>query len=144
MGFFDERTGGLVTLWKNTAGITALVGTGTAARIYPDQAKQGVDTPFLVYTRGPGGQVHRHLGGHAGPRLSIVHVYCWGDTRAAADGLAEAVKVGTQGYRGTTGGTVVNYAFVDDAPDDGHDPPIDGSDTKRYWTRLVLRIVHTD
>jgi hypothetical protein len=90
--------------------------------------------------------VHRHLAGMSGVRQSLVHVYCWGDTRAAADGLAEAVKQQSQGtaMRGTQSGVYVNYVFVDDPQDDGYDAPIDGSDSKKYWSRLVLRIVHAE
>ena len=145
-GLFDERTGGLVTYWKTVSAITDLVGATTSARIWPDQAKQGQATPFIVYTRGPGGVVFRHLGGPTGARTSVLHVYCWGDTRSAADGLAEAVKDSMEsGFaRNTWAGTYVNACFVDDATDDGHDPPIDGSDDKKYWSRLVLRIVHSE
>jgi hypothetical protein len=144
VGFYDERTGGLVTYLKSVSAITDLVGAGTAARIYPDQAKQGVSLPYLVYTRGPGGEVFRHLTGHTGARLAIVHLYCWGNTRASADALCEACKQNLRAQRTTMTGVIVNYIFVDDPQDDGFDFPFDGSDNKQYWSRLVLRIVHAE
>lgn len=144
MGFFDEQSGGLVTHWKSVSAITSLVGSGSNARIYPEQARQGAALPYVLYTRAFGGTVHRHLGGYNGSRQSIVHVYCYASTRSGADALAESVKIGSQNMRGTYTGITVLACFIDEPPDDGHDSPLDGSDTKRYWTRLVLRIVHTE
>lgn len=147
MGLFDEGTGGLVTHWKSFVAITSRVGAGTTAKIRPDIAKEQWTGQFVVYTRGPGGKVHGHLAGTAGARQSIVHVYCWGDSRADADALCEAVKVNTQNgrMRGLhSGGIVVNWVFVDDPPDDGYDKPTDASQAAKFWTRVVLRITHSE
>jgi hypothetical protein len=144
VGLFDERTGGLVSYWKSVPAITSRVGAGVDAKIAPDAPKEKWSGQFLVYTRGPGGTVHRHLGGSSGVRTSIVHVYCYGDTRADADALAEDVKVRTQNQRGLWGNTYVQYVFIDDPPDDGSDSPIDGSQKVRFWTRVVMRIMHSE
>lgn len=146
MGLFDERTGGLVTYWKSVSAITALIGSGDSCRAWPDGAKQGQPAPFVVYTRAAGGEVFRHLTGTSGRRSVVCHVYCWGDTRTAADALCEAVKTAMEsGFaRNTWAGIYVNACFVDEPFDGGHDQPIDGSDAKRYWSRLVLRIVHSE
>lgn len=145
-GLCDEQSGVLVTYWKSVAAITALVGATSSARMYPDQAKQGAAMPYLVYTRSFGGQVYRHLAGTTGARQSIVHVYCYGATRAAADSLAEAVKAAMEdGFaRHSWAGVWINSSVVDDATDDGVDDPTPGSDSKKYWSRLVLRIVHAE
>lgn len=148
MGLFDEKTGGLVVFWKSQVAITSRVGSGINAKIAPDVASELWTTgQFVVYTRGPGGNVFRHLTGCTGGRLSIVHVYCWGDTRADADALAEAVKVTTQNSMARnlySGNIYVNSVFVDDPPDDGYDKPTDGSAKSKYWTRVVLRIMHSE
>lgn len=143
MGLFDERTGGLVTYWKSVSAITSLVGTTTAARIYPDMAKQGAALPYIIYTRN-GGEVFIHLRGSTGARTSVVHVYCCASTRAGADALAEAVKQNTQNKRDTWSGTNILWVFCTDAPDDGYDAPQDKGHQARYWTRLVFRIVHSE
>lgn len=146
MGLFDEGTGGLVTYWKSVSAITSRVGAGTSAKIAPDAAREKWTGQFIVYTRGPGGNIHGHLTGTTGARQSIVHVYCWADSRTDADALCEAIKVNTQNasMRGVHGGIIVNWVFVDDPPDDGYDKPVDGSDTKKFWTRVVLRITHSE
>lgn len=141
---FDEQTGGLVAYWKTVTAITSRVGSGPACRIYADQARQKAVLPFIVYTRGSGGEVFRHLNGSTGARTTILHVYCWGDTRAEADALCEAVKANTENQRGLWGNTFINWVFVDDPQDDGNDPPFDGSEQKRPWSRIVLRIMHAE
>lgn len=145
-GLFDETNGGLVTYWKSVAAITALVGSTANARIYPDQAKQGASLPHLVYTRASGGNVFRHLAGMSGCRTSVLHVYAFASSRSGADALAEAVKQSMQVSfaRTTRSGVYVNACFVDDATDDGVDDVAPGTDVKKYWSRLVLRIVHSE
>ena len=144
-GLFDEQSGGLVTYWKSVSAITALIGSSDSCRAWPDTAKQNQDPPFLVYTRA-GGTSYQHLGGTSGARNTVLHVYCWGATRAAADSLAEAVRVAMQtGFaRSTWAGVYVANCDVEETQYDGYDAPLDGSDLKRFWSRLVLRILHNE
>lgn len=143
VGLFDERTGGLVTYWKSKAAITALVGTGTAARIWPSKAKQGADVPHIVYSR-VGGESAAHLAGASGARKSVVHVYCYAETQSGADALAEAVRTSTANYRGDMSGTTVMWVECTDALDDGTDAAQDASDNDKYWVRVILRISHVE
>jgi hypothetical protein len=145
-GLFDKQSGGLVTFWKSKTAITDLVGAASSAKIWPNRAPEGSALPYIVYTRGTGGIVHQYLGGYSGARQSIVHVYCYGATNTAADALCEAVKQNTRdgNMRGTWAGVYVNWVYIDEPPDDEVDDPVDKSDTKKYWTRLVLRIVHSE
>lgn len=146
-GLLNEQTGGLVSYWKTVSAITSRVGSGASARIARDAARQKwTSDSFIVYTRGTGGDVYRHLTGTAGVRTTIVHVYCWGDSANDADELSEAVKIAMQsGFSRTTwDGTFINRCVIDDTPDDGYDAPIDGSDNKKHWSRVVLRITHTE
>ena len=142
-GLFDERTGGLVTYWKSIGAITALVGTGTAARIYPHRAKEKVKPPYIEYLRG-GGQSEKHHGGVSGHRLTLLYVYCYGATLAAADALAEAVRQNTANYRGDMSGVYVRRITCDDALDDGVDEPIDDSYSPKFWVRVIFRIAHAE
>jgi hypothetical protein len=143
-GLFDETSGGLVTYWKTVSAITSLVGTGSAAQIAPDAAKQSWTGKFIVYTVGTSDSF-RHLRGTTGARSSVVHIYCWADSRSAADALLEVVKQNTQNgtARGTWAGTYINWVFVMDI-DQGYDKPLDSSTANKYWSRLVLRIVHSE
>ena len=142
-GLFDERTGGLVTYWKSISAITTLVGSGTAARIYPQLAKEKVDPPYIVYVRG-GGQSEKDLSGVTGHRLSLLYVYCFGSTLGAADALAEAVRQNTANYRGDMSGVYVRRIWCDDALDDGVDEPVDKSYSPRFWVRVIFRIAHAE
>lgn len=147
MGLLTEGSGALVSYWKTVNAITSLVGSGANARIARDAARQKWKTgSFIVYTRGPGGDVYRHLEGAAGVRTTIVHAYCWGESADDADELSEEIKLAMQsGFARTTwGDTFINRSVVDDVPDDGYDPPFDGSDDKKHWSRVVLRITHTE
>lgn len=145
-GLLDKTSGGLVSYWKTVSAITSRVGSGANARIARDAARQKwTNESFIVYTRA-GGDVYRHLEGTSGVRTTIVHVYCWGDSADDADDLCEEVKLAMQtGFARTTwGDTFINRSVVDDVPLDGYDAPLDGSDDKRHWSRLVLRITHTE
>ena len=142
-GLYDERTGGLVTYWKSISAITTLVGAGTSARIYPQRAKQKAALPYIEYLRG-GGQSEKHHGGVSGHRLTLLYVYCYGATLAAADALAEAVRQNTANYRGDMSGVYVRRITCDDALDDGVDEPIDDSYSPKYWVRVIFRIAHAE
>ena len=142
-GLYDERTGGLVTHWKSISAITTLVGSGTSARIYPQRAKQKAALPYIEYLRG-GGQSEKHHDGVSGHRLTLLYVYCYGATLAAADALAEAVRQNTANYRGDMSGVYVRRITCDDALDDGVDEPIDDSYSPKYWVRVIFRIAHAE
>ena len=55
MGLLDESDGDLITYLKSISAVTALVGSGTSARIKPDVAKRTWALPYIVYT-GAGGE----------------------------------------------------------------------------------------
>ena len=143
MGLFDARGGDLITYWKTVSDITNLVGAGSAARMYADNAKQGAAEPFIEFVR-VGGEAESHLAGVSGTRHTILHVYCYGATNTASDALAEAVRTNTANYRGTMGGTYINWVECTDATDSGFTKQEDGSDAQRYWTRVILRITHAE
>lgn len=138
--FSDE----LLTYWKTVSAITALVGTTTNARIWPDEFKQGGALPAIVYDEA-GGEDITQLGSKTGAGLcrSVVHIYAYGATRAAANELAEIVRIGTQnGARGNFGSTYVNEVVFSSHRDWGTDSPQDSSSTPRYWTRRICDIWH--
>ena len=140
MGLLDERTGGLVTHWKSVAGITALVGEGTAAKIVPHAANEGEIPPYIVYGR-RSGRPYRHLLGTSGLRIIVVEVVCYGQTLAQADDLADLVKVATETMRGNYSGVNVHAVKCEDI-DDSLEFRQPGSDQKDYWVRLVMWIEH--
>lgn len=142
MGFFDEKTGGLITQWKAVTAITDIVGTGTSAKIWPHAAVQGTPPPYVVFTRVDGRPIIR-LAGTTGARLTVLHVYCYGVTAAQADTLANAVKTATEAMRGTYTGVYVNRVEVESI-DDGYEQREVAGDFKDFWVRLVVRIIHSE
>lgn len=137
--FYDE----MVTFLKTKATITALVGSGTAARIFPDDLKQGTSLPALTIGE-VGGDQERSLTGPVTPVHAIVEVFAYGATRAAANNLSEAVRVAISGsdQRQNWGSTHVAEVTVSNYRETGIDEPQDGSDSKRYWTRMIYDIWH--
>lgn len=143
-GLFDERSGGLITYWKSISAITSLVGSTTAARIYPELAREKKAAgSYIVYMRN-GGESAQHLVGVSGHRETVLHVYCFGATMADADALAEAVRSSTANYRGDMSGIYVRWISCTDSPESGVEEADDKSDTHRYWVRVILRIAHAE
>lgn len=136
--------GDLIDYLKTIASVTAFVGTGTAARIYWEEARQNAALPYLVLTSGDG-ESHRHVAGLAGVRKSTVHCYCHADLPSASESLAEAVRLafGETRQRMTIGDTFVNWAIAD-VIDSGTDPQQAGSDVRRYWRRVLIELQHSE
>ena len=143
-GLFDEVTGGLVVYWRSKAAITALVGSGSAARIIPlISRKRYVGQTKIVFERGDGEAVN-HLAGVSGMRHTVLYVYCYDSTLAGADAIAEAVRQNTANYRGTMSGTYVHWIECSDALDDGIDETLSATDTHHIYVRVILRITHAE
>ena len=144
MGLFDEKDGDLVAFWAGVTEITDIVGAGDNCKIWPDEARQDLDPPYIVYEGGNGGESHQHLAGYTGLRESIVHAFCYGSKRSIADNLAEVVKAHTQVLQEQTiGGTWIDH--VRSSPIfRGYDKATDQSTNRRYWSRVVFNIVHSE
>lgn len=131
----------LKTYLKTVAGVTTLVGSGSAARIFRDVLREGASYPALVYLEGNGGLVATHLGGLAGHGQSLLHTLAYGSTRTQANSLDSAVFLalcGTDGLnmRGSVGNSWVHsirptQRFFE------YDASRDKAETPRYITRRV-------
>jgi hypothetical protein len=82
----------LRALLAGTAGVTALVST----RIAADRIEQGVARPFVVYSRTASDPLVSIDGAHL-KTMATLEVSCWGDTRASADAVADAVTTAVRG-----------------------------------------------
>lgn len=80
--------------------VTALVGSGDDARIYPVLLPQDPTYPAVTYQRVSGARLHNLAGtaGFAMPRLSI---NCWSRTYGEAKSLAAAIRASLDGFDGT-------------------------------------------
>lgn len=101
------------------ATVTDLVGTGTAARIFPMQLPQALEVwPAITY-QVVSGRPEYNLQGAAGLAEIRLQIDCWAAQRGKADAyaqvreLAEAVRGALSGYRGTVGGHTIQSCFLE-------------------------------
>lgn len=133
----------LRTYLISKAAVTAIVGAGDAARIYPDVLPQGATLPAIAYEV-ISQDSEEHLEGISGLAHSRVRVECYAATRMAADALAELVRLAPlQGYRGLMGTLFANGVSLEGGPRFGREQPTAGSDVWRYMTRQDYKISHT-
>ncbi|HJT63073.1 MAG TPA: DUF3168 domain-containing protein [Burkholderiales bacterium] len=81
------------------AAVTAIVGAGASAKIYPDEAAQEAAPPLIVFERGDSDPEYTLDNTLAGNKVQI-HVTSWAATRVAAEQLADAcvTAMATAGY----------------------------------------------
>ena len=141
-GFLDELTGDFVKFLRGDTSIAALIGgNSTDARIFPEAARQGAPLPHIVYTQSAGNR-EKILSGVEGCIDMTVHVYCYADTQPGSRALAAAVanRMLTHESGPVGDGTILHIANGGEA-DSGHDADKASGDRKKFWTRLVLRMV---
>lgn len=115
----------IVAQLKATAGVTAIIGAGDAARVFPQVLPQGSAAqkyPGLVFQRISGPREHSLTGrsGLANPRFQFT---CWSKRHAEARALADAVTLALDSFSGTLGGgggVDTSPILVEDGPD-GYD-----------------------
>lgn len=137
--FADE----FITWIKTKSAITSLIGAGNACRCYWDQLKQGVSMPALVVYEA-GGDTEQTLSGVAGICRTVLHTYCYGATRTAANNLDEQLRLALSGQTMTMGTTFVTEVYCSAYRDTGTDGTDDASDVYRYWTHRVYDIWHAE
>lgn len=118
------------TFLKTVAGITALVGSGTAARIYEDRSKQGVALPYIVYEIFPG-STEQHLGGISGMATNRIQIDVYESTSTKAYTIAELVRLAVAGKRQTMGTTLMREHGRGSY--DRGQGRVEGANQRRYW-----------
>lgn len=139
--FIDE----FVTYCKAQSGITALIGSGTACRLYPDGPKQGAALPFafLEQTNGDAPSTLSTTLAGCGVEQEIIDLFAIGATKAAAAALQEAFRLVLQNYRGLMGAIHVRDVTIVGGREQGVDLPQDASDARRYWCKRSYQIWHS-
>lgn len=137
--FSDE----LKTRLKAVGGVTALVGSGTSARIYADVLKENCTMPAILYYES-GGESSEYLQGIAGRRRAVYHVLAYGATRAAANELADTIrtKALNTNFRGLFGSTRVDTVSCSTNRNSGFETL--ANNTYRYWCERVYDIWHAE
>jgi len=102
----------LVAFLKSLTAVTAIIGTGNAARIRPDRLDQGETLPAILMQVDETPQ--NDLDGLGGLVYADVTLTCRANTKTAARALAEAIRLnGTNPGTGLAGyhGTVASVTF---------------------------------
>lgn len=143
-GFLNELDGDFVLYLRGDSAVSGLVGTGDNARIYPEMARQGVSAPYIVYTQA-GGNSEKSAWRLSGCINLVLHVYAYGDLPNVSHELAHAVAdLMLPTLNTIVGGGTVLHVCNGGIADTGVEAATDGGDRKRFWTRLILRIVIGD
>jgi hypothetical protein len=138
--FLDELNGDFVKHTRASSGIAALVGSGTNARVFPLMARQGAALPFVAYTQAAGTTLKTHSG-RSGCKEMTLHVYCFAATQPGARALANLLEPYWLDTEGPVGSGTKIHVCNGGIVDDGVEPAQDSSDKKKFWVRLVLRLL---
>jgi len=140
-GFLNELTGDFVKHLRSHSPIAAVVGgSGTDARIFCEAARQGVAAPYIVYTQSMGNS-EKHLAGLDGCESMVVHVYCYAENQPASRSLANHVRDRMLPTQAIVADGTKLYVCNGGISDTGVEYDQASGDRKRFWTRLVLRMV---
>jgi hypothetical protein len=121
------------------AGVTALVGAGSNARIYGGAAPQEAAAPLIVYSLQAAER--EPVMDPVAERIvqSLIDVLCVDRTYGALKHLAEQVRLALNGARGTHGGTNVLGIVIEAEGPDQYEPQLD--EFAKVWT---FRVMHTE
>ena len=133
------------TKLKAESTVTDLVGAGASARIYPDVPKHNMTLPAIVYGEGRGGESYEHLSGALGTAETVMVVDSYAATRAAANNLAEVVRVALQGPVHTAwGDSHVNSVSTITHRETDVEWTANKQAIKRWITTRIYRITHAE
>jgi len=119
---------------KTKTGITDIVGSGTASRIYTTRAKQSTIVPNIVFEVFEGTS-EEHLTGVSGVASNRIQIDCFAESELAAFLLAEEVRLAPlQGVFAATFGTTYNHGVTATQNNrSGYDEKTAATDQRRYW-----------
>lgn len=130
------------------SGVTALVGSGTAARFWPDEPPQS----YSVKRDGAGitydkiSTTHDHMiNGLAGIARCRIEYTTYATTRSGANAVAEAVRMsGIVGFMGLTNGVYINSVMLERGEETEDQFPTDGNQEHRYLTVFDLLVCYQE
>lgn len=140
-GFLNELDGDFVNHLRADSAVAALIGgNSTEARIYPEMARQGASLPYITYTQA-GGNFEKNLTGLDGCHNITLHVYCYSESQPSARALGTAVCLRMLPTQAVIGDGTKLHVCNGGIVDSGVDYDRASGDRKKFWTRLVLRMV---
>ena len=105
------------------AGVTALVGSGSSARIYPMLLPQNPTYPAVRYQQVDGVR-ESAMGADIGVVSATVQIDSYAETYAGARALAEAVRAALQRFSGTVASVQIDDVFVASGPNDFYEEQV--------------------
>lgn len=133
----------IITYLKTKSAVTDLIGSGTSARIYLHEAKQGVALPYVVIVVYEGSS-HEHLTGISGLAENRVEINCYSATNAGAFALAEAIRLAPlQMHKGVIGGTHGSVTSPQNYSQE-YVTPVPGDNVKRFLVSRDYFVTHTE
>lgn len=133
-GLYDEM--------RDDAAISAIVGIGANARVFPGIPPPNATAPFISFRR----IAYIRLETFSGPTTlarPTFQIDCWGSNNETVVSLSEAVRALLDGFRGLMGDDdiVVRRAFLVGQNDDPEDPE-DGGGNDINRNRMNFEIWH--
>ena len=103
--------------WTSAAAVTAIVGAGSASRIYPNKIPQEATLPAVAYQRVSTRRVKAHAAPTGLARVRV-QVTCVARTYSEVKGLAVVVRKALEGVMGTVGGVTVQGSWLETDADE--------------------------
>jgi hypothetical protein len=130
----------LFTRLSTTAGVTALIGAGSACRAYPHHSPPHVRAYPMVVFKCPGEQDVPAMDGADGLIEQQIEIACIANTYEQATNLHLAVKAALNAQKGTWGGVDVKGIFLQGGSEELATPP--GSDPQQYIVESTYTAWH--
>jgi len=129
---------------RDDAGISALVGTGTSAKVFPGIPPPDATAPFISFRRISYIRAET-LAGPTTLTRPTFQIDCWGNNNEGMVALSEAVRALLDGFRGNMGddNVVVRRAYLVGQNDDPEDP-VDGGPNDINRNRMNFEIWHIE
>lgn len=141
---------GVRTYLLAQASVSALISSGTTARLYPEVLPQNPTLPAATYETISDLPDHC-IGtdwGRCGFSQARIAFDCYGQTKASSSNLARTIMSVVSGptarLRGVYGGVNFLDVMIDQGSRTEQDPPNDGSDERRYLTTVELLVSYYD
>lgn len=108
---------------SSVAGVTAIIGSGSSARVYPMQAPQDAAMPFVVWQR-IGADRERAMGNDPSLIRTRVQFDCFASTYDGARDLVVAVRGALERWSSAATSPVIQDVFVESEVDLNDDPTL--------------------
>ncbi len=134
----------IIAVLRGLSAVTALVGAGTSARVYEDNAPRETTAAHIIVEVDNDRSLN-DITGKGGMRIGNVNLICRSASRVGADALAEAVRNnGTTPGTGLAGYTGSTFDSVWEDVSAGRSPKGDASAGWWYDANVSLLVIATE